>query len=285
MPEGIISSAAARAGGFLRDLFEWPELVPWSELGPEVIEMWGHGADGKMTGEHWEITGQSGSGKSYTEATILQQRARRFNSAEIAIVTKQQDDSIPLLGWPEVSRYSDLRQYRQAVFWPKTRLQGQEREKFHEARIYELLSKLWTPDANVVLAFDEIGYVHDLSHRMRKMIRMYWREGRSHGISILAMKQRPVGVVRDQHSESRWKAVFPPADMGDMKRFAELLGRPADWGPVLDSLDQEQHQFVLRNNFLRQAYITWIDMPLRPLPSQQHQQARTPRETLYGQGP
>ena len=79
-------------------------------------------------------------------------------------------------------------------------------------------------------------------------------------------------MVRDQHSETRWKIVFPPADMGDMKRFAELLGRPRDWQPVLEDLDQERHEFVMRNNVTKRAYITWIDFPLEdlaPLPERE----------------
>jgi nucleoside-triphosphatase THEP1 len=257
--------------------------VPWSELGHDFIETWGHKEDGSLADEHLEVTGQTGSGKSYATATILQQRAQRWDSPEIAVVTKQQDDSIPLLGWPVVQDYDGLRDYRQAVFWPQTRLQGAEREKFHEKRIYELLTKLWQPDANCVISFDEIGYVEDLSRRLRKQIRMMWREARSTHISMIASKQRPVGVVRDQHSESRWKIVFPPADMGDMKRFAELLGRPADWAPVLESLDQERHQFVIRNNVTKLAYISWIDSQLRPLPSQQHQRPKNVHEAMYGQ--
>jgi hypothetical protein len=156
------------------------------------------------------------------------------------------------------------------VFWPRTDQLGTGRERAHEEAIWDLLTRLWHPDANTVVAFDEIGYVESLpgprgeGQRLRKLIRQYWREGRSLGITIVAMKQRPVGVVREQHSESRWKLVFPPADRGDMDRFAELLGDPREWAPVLDSLDQEAHEFVLRNSATREAYITWIDVPLRP---------------------
>jgi nucleoside-triphosphatase THEP1 len=259
--------------------FPEPERIPWSVLGPEFIEEWGHDK-GKMTGEHVEIAGQTGSGKSYLLATILQQRARRWNTAEIVVVTKQSDDSIPLLGWPVVNKYEDINRYRQCIFWPQTNLQGEAREKFHEEQIYNLLSSLWTPDANVVIAFDEVGYVESLSRRLQKEIVMYWREGRSHKISVIAMKQRPVGVTRDQHSETRWKFIFPPADQGDMKRFAEMLGRVGDWQPVLESVDQKKHEFVVRNSVTKDAYISWIDTPLTPVQSQQDQRGRSAGEAL-----
>lgn len=286
MPEGILTGYQPRDQVAAQQQappgFQRPQEVPWSVLGEEFIEVWGHDEKGKLQAQHWEITGQSGSGKSYLLATAVQQRAKRWDSAEIVVLTKEADDSIPLLGWPTVDRFADLRRYRQSVFWPQTGLKGEDRERFHEGVLYELLSNLWTKDANVVISFDEIGYVEDLSRRIKKFIRMMWREARSNGISIIAMKQRPVGVVRDQHSESRWKAVFPPADMGDMERFAELLGRVREWAPVLESLDQERHQFVLRNSFTKEAYISWVDAELRPLLSQQRQQPPSTTESLYG---
>jgi len=253
--------------------FVWPPEIPWSELGSDFIEVYGHDEDGKLRAEHFEVTGQSGSGKSYAIATVLQQRAARWGTAELAVVTKQTDDSIPLLGWPVVTSYRELaeQKYTQAVFWPQTTAQDEERERYHEAEIFQLLSSLWPKPGevtNVVLYLDEVRYLESLSNRMKKKIRMYWREGRSHGISLIAGAQRPVEMVRDQHSESRWKAVFQPADQGDMQRFAELLGRWKDWQPVLESLDQTIHQFVLKNTFTKDAFITWIDSDLRPLPSQ-----------------
>ena len=257
--------------------FTEPQRIPWSELGPEFTEEWGH-SGGKMRGEHVEIAGQTGSGKSYLLATMLQERASRWNSAEIVIVTKQSDDSIPLLGWPVAEKFEDVRKHRQCIFWAKTAEQGEGREKHHEEQIYDLLSSLWVPDANVVIAFDEIGYVEGLSRRLQKEIIMYWREGRSHNISVVAMKQRPVGVTRDQHSETRWKFIFPPADQGDMKRFAEMLGRVGDWQPVLESVNQQNHEFVVRNSVTKDAYISWVDKPLQPKESQVNQKGRSTAE-------
>jgi hypothetical protein len=277
-------SARGATPGFMA-----PPQVPWSQLGPDFIESWGHGEDGKPRHEHMEVTGQSGGGKSYAIGTILQQRAARWDTAELAILTKQTDDSIPLLDWPAVDDYKQLADYRQAVFWPRTTAQGEAREKFHEQRVFALLSQLWPKpgeQASVVVYVDEVRYIEGLSRRLRKLIRMYWREGRSHGISIVAGAQRPIEMVRDQHSESRWKLVFPPADMGDMDRFAEMLGRRADWQPVLESLDQTSHQFVLRNSYTKDAFITWIDEELRALPSQSEkaQRERSGKMTAVSKG-
>ena len=261
-----------------------PPEVPWSQLGPDFIDAYGHDDRGQLRAEHFEIEGQSGSGKSYAAATVMQQRAKRWGTATIALVTKNTEDSLPLLGWPVVGSWEDVIRYRWSIYWPQTPLLGEERERFHEERIYELLSQLWPPpgeQANVLLYMDEIRYIEGLPGptarqrtRLKKLVRQYWREGRSHGISIIAGAQRPLEMVRDMHSEARWRAVFCPADEADMERFAELLGPPRDWEPVLRSLDQTLHQFVLRNSYTKDAYITWIDEQLRPLPSQAEQEPR-----------
>lgn len=262
-----------------------PERLPWSELGAAFIGAWGR-PGGKLEPEHVEITGQTGSGKTYLLTTLLQERALLRGSSEIFLATKRQDETFRLLGWPVVDTWPEVQRYRWSMFWPQTDKLGQARKDYQREKIQDLLERLWQPDANVVLAVDEIARVEGLSAEVRELIRMYWQEGRSHGITLVAMKQRPVGVVRDQHSESRWKFVFPPADDDDMKRFAQLLGPPKEWEPALRSLDQEQHEFVVRNSVTKDAYISWIDYPIGPIAGQSQQAqdaARKPGPAgLYG---
>ena len=249
------------------------EWVPWSELGPEWIQLWGDAPQP----EHIEITGQNGSGKTYFLLTILQERASAFDDREILIVTKRADDIFSAVGWPVTDRFEDVRAYRQVIFWPMSEAIGEERDAYVEKRLYELLSKLWVPNSNCVVAFDEIGYVEGLSKRMKRLIGMWWREARSMGITMVAMKQRPVWVQRDQHSETRWKVVFPPADRGDMARFAELLGRPKEWEPILDELDAREfvlHYSARREDIEVQSFASWIDSPLRPIRAQRDQERR-----------
>lgn len=280
MPEGLAQAArpgppeltgttaqAARPG------FTPPERVPWSELGEDFIETWGRD-DGKPRAEHVEAEGQNGSGKSYLIATMMQQRAARFDTGMIGLVTKQTDDSMPLLGWPQITSLNEVKKYRQMLFWPQTSLKGEDKEKYHEKVIFELLDGLWPEpgkQANMVLYFDEVRYVEALSRRLKKLVRMYWREGRSHGISIIAGAQRPLEMVRDMHSEAKWRAVFQPSDEADYERFAQLLGPPKLWEPVLRGLDNDAHEFVLRNSSTKDAYITWVDQQLRPLVNQSAQ--------------
>ncbi|MDA8313678.1 MAG: hypothetical protein M0010_00640 [Actinomycetota bacterium] len=249
------------------------EAVPWSELGPTFIEQWGQ-SRGKRQAEHIEVTGQNGSGKSWIECAILQARAQRRGTSEIVLVNKATDDSIPLLGWPIVDTWEGVCDFRWSTFWPRTEAVGEERAKYQEARFYELLARLWQPEANTVVAVDEMLTLEQLSARLRKLIEMYWREARANGISMIAQSQRPIGTSRHQHSETVWKIVFPPADEDDLDRFAQLLGSPKVWGPALANLDQGRHEFIIRNTVTKEAFVSWVDYEIRPIPAQRDQRPR-----------
>jgi len=251
--------------------FRWPERVPWSELGPDFTEQFSRGDQP----EDAEIIGPKGSGKTHLMMTILhdhyadqkawqQERgAKNIRQGAIMVLTKRDDDIFQQMGWPVARNLGEIRDTN-VVFWPQTGKLGTERKQYHDEKIQGLLNQLWQPKANTVLAFDEIGYIESLSGELRALLLQYWRESRSLGISLLAMKQRPQGALRDMHSETPWTAVFKPKDRADAERFAELLGHRRDWMPVLDSLDRQKREFVLRHAISDQAFISWVDVPLSP---------------------
>jgi len=244
--------------------FRPPPLVPWSELGPSMIREWGRDEHDREDPEHEEIVGPTGSGKTWLMCTQLQDRLRLRKTGAVIVCTKPADKTIQRLGWPIVGSWDELRDEPNAVFWPRTSRMGMQRRQYHEAKISDLLHRLWKPEANVIVAFDEVGYVESLSGEMRALVQQYWREGRSQGITVVAMKQRPQGALRDMHSETFWTAVFPPKDRSDTERFAELLGAKRDWVPVIDRLDRRQRQFIIRHARTGEAFVSWVDTPLEP---------------------
>jgi nucleoside-triphosphatase THEP1 len=256
----------AAASDWRRDpYFTQPERRPWSELGEDVIRAWGVDERGRPEPEHFEVLGQTGSGKTYLMCTLLQERARRRKSAAVIICTKPADKTILRLGWPITDSWDEVRQEPNVVFWPRTSRMGRARIEYHDAKITDLLHRLWKPDANTIVAFDEIGYVESMSGEARALVQQYWREGRSQGITILAMKQRPQGVLRDMHSETPWKAAFQPEDRADLERFAELFGSRQDWMPVIQGLNADKREFLIRHSKMREAYISWVDTELKPV--------------------
>jgi nucleoside-triphosphatase THEP1 len=241
------------------------ERIPWSVLGPEFASVWGRADPKDPEPEHAEIIGMNGSGKTYLLMKILQDRMLVRNSHIVLVVTKRADKVFGKLGWPIVRDLRDIRKYRQCIYWPQTNLIGSQRKAFHEARIREFLTRMWTPESNRVIAFDEIAYIESLSPAVKELVAMYWREGRSNGLTVVAMKQRPQGVQRDMSSETWWTFAFVPKDHADAERFAELFGSKKDWLPVFDSMNPDNHEFLVRHTRSRAAYISWVDEPLRPV--------------------
>lgn len=241
------------------------QRIPWSSLGPEFAIIWGRADPENPQPEHVEVIGMTGSGKSEFAMKINQERMIVRNPREIMIVTKQEDDIFGNLGWPIVERFDDLKKHRQCIYWPKTDKLGDERKAFHEKLLYEFLTRCWKKKAWLTVTFDEIAYVESLSPRVKQLVGMWWREARSMKITIVAMKQRPQGVLRDMHSESGWTAAFKPKDEDDAERFAELLGNKRVWQPVMDAMNADNHEFVIKHTRTGIAYISWIDELVQPI--------------------
>ena len=242
---------------------EDPPRAPWSAVRESFLGAWGY-PEGKFNPEHLEILGPNGSGKTYFEATILQERVKLRGSAVIFIATKPVDATITRLGWPVVDDWKGVTKNRQSIFWPRTELLGEQWVAYMAAKIEDLLARLWRAKAKVILVFDEIATSEELSTRLKLIIKRYWREARSVGITIVAMKQRPQGIQRDMHSEAAWIAAFKPKDEEDAVRVAQIMGGRKRWLPVLMGLDRDRHEFVLLHSRTGDAVITWVDIPLRP---------------------
>jgi hypothetical protein len=70
----------------------------------------------------------------------------------------------------------------------------------------------------------------------------YWSAARSSKLTLIAGTQRPRHVTRSMWSEPSWVFVFPPDDIDDLKRVAELSGRKAE---VMESAERlDGHEFL-----------------------------------------
>lgn len=244
--------------------FAWPERVPWSELAPHFAMAWGRADPSNPQPEDLEAVGQKGSGKTRIIMHMLQDQYTYRKSGGVFIATKTDDEIFRRMGWPIVHRVDEVAGNANVIFWPRTRLMGNARKAYHEREISNLLHRLWRPKANTKVAFDEIAYAESLSGDLRALIQQYWREARSLGITVIAMKQRPQGTQRDMHSESQWTVGFKPKDRADLERWAELFGARRDWMPVFDDLNADNHEFIIRHSRTGEAYISWVDIPLVP---------------------
>ena len=241
-----------------------PERIGWEELGPEFLKEWGY-PDGNFFPEHLEILGPTGSGKSFFEATILKERARLRHSHIVVIATKPADKTISALGWPVVDTWPPnqwKKENRQVIYWAKASSPDERGIAEQRAKVNELLHKLWKPDSNIVVAFDEIAYIEQ-ELGLKSMVMRYYREARALGITIVASTQRPQGVSRYMHSESSWAVFFAPKDEDDAERMAQVAGSKKYWTPILLQLDRTQREFLMLCATTREAYISQVtDTPI-----------------------
>lgn len=231
------------------------ERADWNDIGPEFIREWGR-RDGKFEPEHLAILGPTGSGKSYFMTHVLNERATIRGSHVVILATKPADKTMKRMGWPIVKKWPVLNSdQHKFVYWPQAGDMKEGVEKQRE-KVLDFLNDLWTPDSNIIVAFDEISYVEeDLG--LARQIRRYWREARALGITVVATTQRPFRVNRTMWSEASWTAAFKPKDEEDSKRVAEVLGSRTDYSEILmDEL--RPREFVLAQRDSKTAYITRI---------------------------
>lgn len=235
-----------------------PERVDWDQLEPDFIEAWGY-PRGEFMPEHLAIYGPNGSGKSYFEKTILLRRAELRGSHAVILATKPADSTLQSMGWPIVTTWppGHGEKYRRVIYQATARNLRADGKVRQRQAVEHLFESLWRPNSNIILAVDEIAYVEqDLG--LRTLVTRYYREARALGITIVAGTQRPQGVSRWMHSESKWKIAFAPADEDDCDRVAQVLGNKLYFRTVLNSLDTEKREFVIVHTLTKQCFISHI---------------------------
>lgn len=184
---------------------------------------------------------------------MLTTRANLRGSHAVVIATKKADATLTTAGWPVTDEWPPNYGDNQVIYWSRGGLSDDQKREQGQ-RIARLGNTLWTPDSNIVVAWDELPYVcGDL--RLNPMIGTYYREGRGNGITNVAALQRPSdGVNRNVHSNTHWTAAFQPADEDDAKRVAELFGNRRYYTHVLTGLDREHHEFLLKHHLTGEVY-------------------------------
>lgn len=253
-----------------------PERVPWEELGPEFFAAWGY-PRGEFMPEHMSIYGKTGRGKSHFEAYILRERARLRGSRVVIIATKPADKTLTRLGWPVVSKWppetgwtKKRERYHQVIYWAKAPGLTVAGKRHQAAKVQDLLEKLWVPEANVIVVFDEIAYVENElnlppDYPLKMVVGRYFREGRGLGITVVATTQRPANVSRSMHSETEWSVFFAPKDEEDAERLAQIAGNKLYFKRALYELDASRYEFLLVNNLTGESYISSLSRNPRPI--------------------
>jgi hypothetical protein len=212
------------------------------------------------------VYGPSGSGKTYFVTYVLTERARLRGTHAVVLATKKADTTLTSAGWPIIDKWPPEYGQNQVIYWARGGL-GKEALAEQRTKIERIEHTLWQPDANKIVAWDELPFIA-LDLGQWQTVSTYYREGRGNGITNVAALQRPNGVPRYVHSECRWTVAFASKDEDDRKRVAEVLGNRKYYKEVLESLDPEAHQFVIKRELTGEAFISSLPATRPHLPEQ-----------------
>ena len=144
-------------------------------------------------GEHVAIVGDTGSGKTYLEARLLQLR-------DHVVILQVKDDDVKFSGFHRVRTVSALDniKYHKFLLAPKYELQ-----QFHLAKTFE---RVWKEEGWTV-AIDELYYATEVL-RLQRPINKLLTQGRSKHITVVSGMQRPAWISRFALSQCTHAFIF-----------------------------------------------------------------------------
>ena len=185
-------------------------LIPWATFT--------RGFDYRQD-EHVTIVGPTGRGKTTIALAILE---RRRYAAIIA--TKPVDaalsDHLAAAGYPVHDRVPPATIAPRFTIWPTmTGLADIPRQR---EVIGNALDTMFRQGNRAVLV-DETHYIAEML-RQQHRLKLWWQQGRSLGLSLIAGFQRPAWVPRDAYSAASHLFLFGTADDTDSRALGGLGG-------------------------------------------------------------
>jgi hypothetical protein len=259
----MTSTVSRRTSASLPDLEGVPR-VSWEQLGPEFIDTWGR-PGGRVDPEHLSVYGKNGSGKTAFVLWALDVRNRLRGSHVVCVLTKPTDKTFATMGWKTVTSWPPNYGDTIVVYAAGAKGLSAEHRAPQRVRVKKLMDSLWRPNSNTIVYWDELTYIEQ-GLKLKTELETFYREGRTLGITNVASMQRPAYVTRLAHSESGWTVAFPPKDVDDAKRVAEILGDRRRYMAVMAGLDRTRHEFLIIHDRSGAAYISHLPPQWAPGP-------------------
>ncbi len=184
-------------------------------------------------GEHVVIIGDTGSGKTYLEAKMLQLR-------DHVIVVRTKPDDIKFPGFHRVDKIDGLGniRYKKFLFVPKY-----EEQQFQCAKVMDVV---WR-EGGWCIALDETYYQTEIL-KLSKIINKLFTQGRSKYITVVAGMQRPAWISRFTLSQATHAFIFR-MEGRDLTTLSQALS-PRVVKPVEELTG---HDFVYFNRATREV--------------------------------
>jgi energy-coupling factor transporter ATP-binding protein EcfA2 len=236
-----------------------PEVLRWEAFQAMF-------AEGYEEGEHVSLVGPTGSGKSVTGVELIKiigaRRAHDRRPARVIVLAdKPRDDTIMALhkdGWPIIKEWPPSYGQEHAIIWPRTADEKTQRNIFRP-----VLDAVYQEGGQTVY-IDEAAYFSDPAPDglgLRAKLGKFWRAARSNKAAVVAGTQRPCAVPRLMWSEPSWVLVFAVEDEDDLKRVAQLSGRPLAVWSIVPNLGGHEFMCIRRQRGgTRGIYVSRVDL-------------------------
>ena len=173
-------------------------------------------------GEHIMIAAPTGSGKTTLAQDLVQRRGH-----VVTFATKPHDPTLTreFGDWYKVREWADIEPYmNRVVIWPKPEKTAAAVIAKHKQVFGEAFDKILTSRGWAVLV-DETHYMSDRSFvGLYDSIALLHHVGRSSGISMVTLTQRPAWVPKIIYSSVSHAYIARTRDAADLKRLADLGG-------------------------------------------------------------
>lgn len=224
-------------------------------------------------GEHVSLVGPTGTGKSYTGVQLIkvigERRAHDKRPARVIVLAdKPRDDTIMALHkegmdkrpqeWQIIKEWPPSYGQEHAIIWPRTADEATQRRVFRP-----VLDAIYQEGGQTVY-IDEAAYFSDPAPDglgLRAKLGKFWRAARSNKAAVVAGTQRPCAVPRLMWSEPSWVFIFAVEDEDDLKRVAQLSGRPlAVWNCVPNLGGHEFMCIRRQRGGMRGIYVSKVEV-------------------------
>lgn len=176
-------------------------------------------------GEHVSCIGPTGGGKTTLALELIQARAERSPHWFSAVIATKPAD--PLLSkvarrkdWALVRKWPPPYGTQRVIVWPRWR--GRQDNAAQAAAVRHALDKMMEAGHWCCL-MDEVAYA------VRKLgldgdLRDWWQQGRSMGLTLVGLTQRPAYVPLDMYSQPTHLFFWRSTDRDDLRRISGVGG-------------------------------------------------------------
>lgn len=220
-----------------------PPRIPWASLEAKLDEQW-------QPGEHVTIVAPTGHGKTHLALTVAE-RSRYI----LVLATKRKDPLVSELAakgyeivpspdgilWTETEPVNP-----RIVVWPQPpdKAGAGARTAILQHQLREVLDYADKTGGWTIVA-DETMFLHD-NLRLERELNMVWYQGRTQGLSLIALAQRPARVPRLAFSQATYLFIGKYADKRDIDALRDISSAIPREVIVagIASLSKERHEFL-----------------------------------------